>query len=151
MGFTNGTSDDIFNTYHDANVVLLHCGTNDFIVSGGDPNYTVNNVLAMRTNFFARRAPNIRLAFIVMLTINAGSDSSNNALNSYVTALRPALTTALTGLSNTFIAQPPIPNIPDVNFLGGAVGIHPLDAGYAQMVDDGNGHGWKAALNAAGY
>ena len=120
-------------------------------MSGGNPSYTVNNVLSIRSNFFARRSSSIPLAFIVMLTINAGSDSSNNALNTYVTNLRPALTTALTGLSNTYIAQPPQPNIPDGDFLGGSSGIHPDDTGYPLLENDGNGHGWKFALNAAGF
>lgn len=147
---TNGTTADLFNQFGSTNVVLLHTGTNDYgTTSGDDPHYTVNNVLAIRTNFFARRPPGGRLAFVVMLPILGGSAPSNNELNTYITALRPLLNTALTGLTQTYIATPP--SIPDGDYLGGAFGIHPLDAGYALMVDDGSGNGWKSALIAAGF
>lgn len=93
----------------------------------------------------------VPLFFFVMGTINAGSDSSNNALNAFVTAVRPKIQTAVSGMANVYYVNPPIPNIPDGDFLSGSLGIHPLDAGYALMVDDGNGNGWKPALVAAGF
>jgi hypothetical protein len=145
--YTNGSLADLFDDFPGVNIVTLHCGTND---PESDPNVTVNNTIDIVNNFFARRASSLPLYFFVMLPILGGSAPTNAALNAYITAVRPLLSAALTGLGNpnVYIATPP--TIPDGDYLGGAFGIHPLDSGYALMVDDGSGNGWKPAFVAAG-
>lgn len=139
----NGVADTLFSKYN-ATVLLLHAGTND---PQGTPDTTVANLVAIANAFLAVHDSNAKV--FVMKTINAGSDSSNNSLNAFVATLGPKIATAFSGKAQCTVVNPPF--IPDGDFLGGSIGIHPLDSGYALMVDDGSGNGWKPALVAAGF
>lgn len=133
-------------------VVLLHIGTNDSHDGGApDPALTPaqsrDNTLAIVNQLLTRR-PNAHI--FVMPPINAGSDATNAALNAWLNSQRPLVIAALTGLSPRCHLVG-TPTIPDGDFVGGSTGLHPTSAGYALMVDDGAGKGWKPALTGAGF
>lgn len=141
----DGSNADFFNQPDiKPDVVLLHIGTNDYHTLTTDQSR--DNIVGIVTAFKARRPYG---QIFVMPTINAGSDSTNAALNAFVAALNPKVITALTGVARCHLVG--TPTLADGNFLDGSVGIHPNTSGYALMIDDGSGNGWKPALLAAGY